>query len=464
MIQYDWGIRMTIELKSNENDKAVFTVEIQGEDFNKAVDKVYNESKGQFNIQGFRKGKAPRKIIEVNYGQTIFYEDALNDIMNEKYGEALAELELNPIDYPEVDVKGEVSIENSFEVEFTIQLMPTPKLKDYSDAEIDVIQMQASEEDLEQVLENEREKNSRLVSVEDRPAEDGDTVNIDFEGFADGEAFDGGKSENYDLVLGSNTFIPGFEDGLIGVNTGDELDVNVTFPEEYQAENLAGKEATFKVKVNNIKTKELPELDDDFAMDVSEFDTFEEYKANLKEQLEENVEISNKNEKYNRAIKCLIEYLEVEIPEVVIENQIDTELHDFEHRLAQMGMNLDSYYQITQSEEKAVREELRPQAIARVQSDFALQALAEAEGLAASEEEIDKELRNLAEQYNTEDVDKFVEDFKAEEDLGPIENFIITNKSLDKAVEVVKFNVVDKYEDHGVIDLPEEETEESEEE
>lgn len=454
---------MTIELKSNENDKAVFTVEIQGEEFDNAVNKVYNESKGQFNIQGFRKGKAPRKIIEVNYGQTIFYEDALNEIMNEKYGEALEELELNPIDYPEVDVKGEISIEKPFEVEFTVQLMPTPKLKDYSDAEIDVIQMVATDEDLDQVLENEREKNSRLVSVEDRPAENGDTVNIDFEGFVDNVAFDGGKSENYDLVLGSNTFIPGFEDGLIGANTGDELDVNVTFPEEYQAENLAGKDAVFKVKVNNIKTKELPELDDDFAMDVSEFDTFEEYKENLKKQLEENVEISNKNEKYNRAIKCLIEYLEVEIPEVVIENQIDHELHDFEHRLAQMGMNLDTYYQITQSEEKAVREELRPQAIARVESDFALQALAEAEGLTASEEEIDKELRNLAEQYKTEDVDKFVEDFKAEEDLGPIENFIITNKSLDKAVEVVKFNVVDKYEEHGVIDLPEEETEEAEE-
>lgn len=454
---------MTIELKSNENDKAVFTVEIQGEEFDNAVNKVYNESKGQFNIQGFRKGKAPRKIIEVNYGQTIFYEDALNEIMNEKYGEALEELELNPIDYPEVDVKGEISIEKPFEVEFTVQLMPTPKLKDYSDAEIDVIQMVATDEDLDQVLENEREKNSRLVSVEDRPAENGDTVNIDFEGFVDNVAFDGGKSENYDLVLGSNTFIPGFEDGLIGANAGDELDVNVTFPEEYQAENLAGKDAVFKVKVNNIKTKELPELDDDFAMDVSEFDTFEEYKENLKKQLEENVEISNKNEKYNRAIKCLIEYLEVEIPEVVIENQIDHELHDFEHRLAQMGMNLDTYYQITQSEEKAVREELRPQAIARVQSDFALQALADAEGLTASEEEIDKELRNLAEQYKTEDVDKFVEDFKAEEDLGPIENFIITNKSLDKAVEVVKFNVVDKYEEHGVIDLPEEETEEAEE-
>ncbi len=454
---------MTIELKSNENDKAVFTVQIQGEEFDNAVNKVYNESKGQFNIQGFRKGKAPRKIIEVNYGQTIFYEDALNEIMNEKYGEALEELEINPIDYPEVDVKGEISIEKPFEVEFTVQLMPTPKLKDYSDAEIDVIQMVATDEDLDQVLESEREKNSRLVSVEDRPAENGDTLNIDFEGFVDSVAFDGGKSENYDLVLGSNTFIPGFEDGLIGTNAGDELDVNVTFPEEYQAENLAGKDAIFKVKVNNIKTKELPELDDDFAMDVSEFDTFEEYKTDLKKQLEENVQISNKNEKYNRAIKCLIEYLEVEIPEVVIENQIDHELHDFEHRLAQMGMNLDTYYQITQSEEKAVREELRPQAIARVQSDFALQALAEAEGLTASEEEIDKELRNLAEQYKTEDVDKFVEDFKAEEDLAPIENFIITNKSLDKAVEVVKFNVVDKYEEHGVIDLPEEETEEAEE-
>ena len=454
---------MTIELKSNENDKAVFTVQIQGEEFDNAVNKVYNKSKGQFNIQGFRKGKAPRKIIEVNYGQTIFYEDALNEIMNEKYGEALEELEINPIDYPEVDVKGEISIEKPFEVEFTVQLMPTPKLKDYSDAEIDVIQMVATDEDLDQVLESEREKNSRLVSVEDRPAENGDTLNIDFEGFVDSVAFDGGKSENYDLVLGSNTFIPGFEDGLIGTNAGDELDVNVTFPEEYQAENLAGKDAIFKVKVNNIKTKELPELDDDFAMDVSEFDTFEEYKTDLKKQLEENVQISNKNEKYNRAIKCLIEYLEVEIPEVVIENQIDHELHDFEHRLAQMGMNLDTYYQITQSEEKAVREELRPQAIARVQSDFALQALAEAEGLTASEEEIDKELRNLAEQYKTEDVDKFVEDFKAEEDLAPIENFIITNKSLDKAVEVVKFNVVDKYEEHGVIDLPEEETEEAEE-
>lgn len=453
---------MTTKLISNENNKAVFTVEIKAEDFNKAINKVYNETGSQFNIQGFRKGKAPRKIIELNYGKTFFYEDALNDLLNEVYGPALEELGLEPIDYPEVDIKGEASISEDFAVEFKVQLMPVPSLRDYSGAEIDLMQMEAKEADLEEVIENERKKNARLVAVEGRPAEEGDTVNIDYEGFLGEEAFVGGSAQGHDLVLGSGSFIPGFEEGLIGANEGDELDLDITFPEEYHAEDLAGKAVVFKVKVNNIKVQELPELDDDFAMDVSEFDTFEEYKADLKNQLEKNVEISNKNEKYNRAIKCLVEYLEVDMPEAVIENQIDQELYDFQLRVSQMGLNLETYYQIAQTDEKTVRNELRPQAIARVQSDFVVQALADAEGIEVSEEEIDQEVRNLAEQYNSDNVDKFVEDYKNEEDLSSIEKFIRTNKALDKAIEVVKFNIVDQYEDRGVVEIPEEELEEGE--
>ena len=455
---------MKTELISNKNSKAVFTVEINNEDFKKAIDEVYKRNKGQFNIQGFRKGKAPRKIIEANYGKEIFYEDALNDCLNDVYKDALDEHGLEPIDYPEVDLKDELSTEKPFTAEFTVQLMPEPELKEgYKDAKIDLLQVELKDEDVDTFLENEREKNARLVEVEDRPAEDGDTVNIDYEGFTDGEAFEGGKAEGYDLVLGSHTFIPGFEEGLVGAEKGQELDVEVTFPENYH-EELKGKEAVFKVKVNSIKTKELPELDDDFAMDVSEFDTLEEFKKDVKERLEENVARNNKNESYNKAIEALSEYLEVEIPEVLIDNQIDMEMQNFEQRIMQMGMDLDTYYAMTQSDKEEVRNQMRPQAIARIEADFVIDALAEAEGIEASEEEIDKEIRTMAEQSQAEDVDEYIENYKEEVGTGAVERFVIQQKALDKAAELVNFNVVDEYKDGGVEKLDQEENEEVEEE
>lgn len=447
------------ELVSKENNEAVFTVEVDNKDFEKAINNVYMQTKGQFNIEGFRKGKAPRKILELQYGYDFFYEDALNDILNDIYGPSLEELDLEPIDYPVIDLKDELSTEKPFTVEFKVQLMPVPELKDgYKDAEIDLMQVELSEDDVDHYIEHEREKNARLVTVEDRPAEEGDTLNIDFEGFQDGTAFEGGKGENYDLELGSNTFIPGFEEGLVGVNSGDQIDLDVKFPEDYH-EDLACKDAVFKVTVNNIKTKELPELDDDFAMDVSEFDTFSEYKDDIRSKLEENVTTNNKNESYNKAIEALVEYLEVEIPEVLIKNQIDHELMNFEQRIAQMGMDLNSYYQITQSDEESVREELRPQAIARLKSDFTIEALIEAENLEASDEEIDKEIRNLAEQYKVEEVDKFVEEYKESDNVGTIKEFVLQQKALDKAVDVVNFNIVDEYES-GVTEIPEDEVNE----
>lgn len=453
---------MKPELVSNENNKVVFTVEISPEEFEAAISKVYKETRNQFSIQGFRKGKAPRKLIEANYGKEIFYEDALNEVLNDVYGKSLEELDLDPIDYPEVDVKDEISNEKPFTVEFTVQLMPEAKLKDgYKDAKIDLLQVELQDSDVDKALENEREKNSRLVEVTDRKAEKGDIVNIDYEGFQDGEAFQGGKDEGFDLELGSSTFIPGFEEGLIGVESGQDIDVNVTFPEAYQ-EDLAGKDAVFKVKVNSIKTKELPELDDDFAMDISEFDTLEEYKADLKSNLEKNVERNNKNESYNKAIEALVEYLDVEIPEVLINNQVDTEVKNFEQSIRQMGLDLDSYYNIVKTDEASMRKELEPQAIARLKSDFVLQALADIEAIEASEEEIDEEIRKMGVQYQVEDVDKFVDDYKKAGNQDGFKDFVIQQKALDRAVEIVNFNIVDEYENTGLVEIEDEASEKEE--
>lgn len=438
---------MKTELKSKENNKVVVEVSIDNKEFDEAINKVYQENKGYFEVQGFRKGKAPRKLIELNYGKTVFYEDAFNNLLNEKYPDLLKEYDLDPIDYPEINMVDELSLEKPFTVEFTIPVMPVAKLKPgYKDAESDLVELETSEEDLNAAIEKEREKNARLVEV-DRPAEEGDTLNIDFEGFVDGEAFEGGKGENYNLELGSHTFIPGFEEGLVGAEKGDEKDLEVTFPENYQ-EELKGKDAVFKVKVNNIKEKELPELDDDFAMDISEFDSFDEYKEDLKKQLEKNVETSNKNEKYNRSVMALTEYLDVEIPDALVNHQIDHELKDFERRILQMGLDLEGYYRMANTNEAVVRDQLEPQALARLKSDFTLQALADAENIEASEEEVDQELKDLAKAYGKkeEEIDEFIKNYKESEDLASIKDLIKNRKALDKAVDLVSFNIVDEYE------------------
>lgn len=449
-----------VELKSNENSKAVFTIEVGTEEFKEAVQKAYQENRHMFSIPGFRKGKAPRKIIETNYGRDIFYEDALNIVLNNVYEPALKELDLEPIDYPKVDVLDEIGTDKPFNVEFTVQLRPVAELGDYKSIKLDIVKPEVTDEMVEAEINIERDKNSRLVTITEGSAEDGDTVNIDFEGFVGDEAFEGGSAEGYELVLGSNSFIPGFEDQLIGTTQDQELDVNVSFPEDYE-ESLSGKEAVFKVRVNNIKRKELPELDDDFAMDVSEFDTLAEYKEDLRVKLEEANEHSFKQQKINKAVEALLEMTEVEVPEVMVEDQIERDFHDFTHRIGQMGIDIDTYYSITQSSEEAVREELRIPAEKRVKTDLALEAFANVENVEVTDEEIDNELRELAKAYAEKDIEKFVSEYKENNELSGITEFIRNRNTLDKLVDTVEFNFV---ESESTNDDEKEESEESESE
>ncbi|WP_425539823.1 trigger factor [Microaceticoccus formicicus] len=439
---------MKVELKSKENSKAVFTIEIGTEEFKEAIQKAYQQNKHMFNIPGFRKGKAPRQVIESNYGKDVFYEDAVNVVLGDKYEPALKELELEPIDYPKVDILDEISTEKPFNVEFTVELRPVAELGNYKDIKIDITKPEVTEEMVNAEIDKERESNSRLVNITDRASEDGDTLNIDFEGFVDDEPFEGGKAEAYDLVLGSKTFIPGFEEQLIGVKPEDEVEVKVTFPEDYH-ENLKDKDAVFKVVVNSIKRKELPELDDDFAMDVSEFDTLDEYKNNLRAKLEEANEQHFKQSKINKAVNALAEITEVEVPEVMVEDQIKKDFEDFTHRIAQMGIDIDTYYSIVQTDEESVKEELREPAKNRVKTDLALEAFAKAENVEVSDEEIDNELRELAKVYAEKDIEKFVSDYKENNDLYGITEFIRNRKTLDKLAEIVEFNIVEEVEEEA---------------
>ncbi|MDO5717980.1 MAG: trigger factor [Tissierellia bacterium] len=432
---------MSVELKTRENNKAVFTVEINPEEFRAAINKAYQKNKHLFGIPGFRKGKAPRKIIELNYGKDIFYEDAVNIVLNEKYEPALDELELTPVDYPEVDILDEVSEDEPFKAEFTVEIKPDAKLGDYSNLEVDVVKYDVNDEMVEAEIEKEIKKNARLVVV-DRPAEKGDTVNIDFEGFIDGVAFDGGKGESHDLVLGSNSFIPGFEDQLVGKNAGEEFEIDIKFPEEYTDE-LKGKDAVFKIVMNNIKVEELPELDDDFVMDVSEFDTVEEYRNSVREKLIENNEKMLEDQKVANATKALIEITEVDIPEIMIEKETDRLFKEHENRLMSYGMNLDSYFAATHTDEDRLREDLRKTARGILERELALEAFSKAENIEATDEEIDNELRELAKAYSETEVERFVSEYKEKEDMSMITDFIINRKTLDHLVDIVKFNIKD---------------------
>lgn len=437
---------MKVELKNKEKNTAVFTVEVSPETFEKAIESAYNKTKGHFNIHGFRKGKAPRKLIENAYGKDVFYEEAINISLNEVYGPALDELDLKPIDYPKVNLVDSVEENKPFTVEFTVTTKPEAVLGDYKKLEVDYVPITFKDEMVDREIEKQREKNARLINVEDRPVEDGDTVNIDFEGFVDSVAFEGGKGEGYDLVIGSNTFVPGFESSIIGKEIGQEFDVEVTFPEDYQ-EDLKGKEAVFKTKLNSIKKKELPELDDDFAMDVSEFDTFKEYKDSITEASKKQVEDQNKNIRINKAVEALIGVMDVEIPEVMFENQLEQELANFESRISQMGIDLDTYYRISGSNLDQVKDELRPQAEAQTKSKLALEAFIKAENLEVTEEEIDEELRELAKSYNSDDVESFVKNYKESEILDQLKDFIMNRKSLDRLEELVTFKEVAKKEE-----------------
>lgn len=434
---------MKSELKKVENSIATFTMTIEPQEFKEALQRAYNENKHRFNVHGFRKGKAPRRIIEMNYGKEVFYEDAVNLVLADNYEETLDELKLSPIDYPKVSVKSEIDPEKEIEVEFNVQLKPEAKLGEYKSLKAEVLQKADLDKEVEARLEAERQKNARMITIEDRAAENEDTANIDFEGFVDGIAFEGGKGESYDLVLGSATFIPGFEDQIVGKKVGETFEVNVTFPEDYH-ENLKGKDAIFKVTLNSLKKKELPELDDDFAMDVSEFDTLEAYKADLREKADKELDDALESRKASKAVLALTDITEVDLPQVMVEKQVENEIRDFEQRLGQMGISLDQYIKMTGIELITMKNQMRPQAEARVKQELALEAFAKAENIEVSDEEIDNELKELAKIYQREDVDKYIEEYRSENDLNGITDFIKNRKTIEKLVEMVEFTLVEK--------------------
>lgn len=431
---------MNTKLVSRDEKKVVFTSEISPEAFEASINKVYNKMRSRFNIPGFRKGKAPRKIIELNYGEGIFFEDAVNDLLPDLFEEAVKELELNKdiCGMPKIDIE-EFDKNKAIVIKFEQELKPVPELGDYKNLVADDVKFEVTDEMVEDRINKERENNARIVSVEDRPVKDMDTVNIDFEGSVEGVPFDGGKSENYDLVVGSHTFIPGFEEQLLGKNIGDNVDVNVIFPEEYHSEELKGKEALFKVKINSIKEKQLPELDDEFAKDVSEFDTLEEYRADIKKNLTEAAERNALVQKQNNAIDALIESSNVEAPESMINEEVDKAFRDFAGRIRQYNMDLDNYFKMLNTTEEAVREQLRPEATKRANAELVIDAFAKLENIEVSEEEIDKEIDEFGKNMKVKDFEGFKKELKSGEGLEGITASLIRRKAVDHLVSLVKF-------------------------
>ena len=431
---------MNTKLVSRDEKKVVFTSEISPEAFEASINKVYNKMRSRFNIPGFRKGKAPRKIIELNYGEGIFFEDAVNELLPDLFEEAVKELELNKdiCGMPKIDIE-EFDKNKAIVIKFEQELKPVPELGDYKNLVADDVKFEVTDEMVEDRINKERENNARIVSVEDRPVKDMDTVNIDFEGSVEGVPFDGGKSENYDLVVGSHTFIPGFEEQLLGKNVGDNVDVNVIFPEEYHSEELKGKEALFKVKINSIKEKQLPELDDEFAKDVSEFDTLEEYRADIKKNLTEAAERNALVQKQNNAIDALIESSNVEAPESMINEEVDKAFRDFAGRIRQYNMDLDNYFKMLNTTEEAVREQLRPEATKRANAELVIDAFAKLENIEVSEEEIDKEIDEFGKNMKVKDFEGFKKELKSGEGLEGITASLIRRKAVDHLVSLVKF-------------------------
>ena len=429
---------MSAVLVSKEKNRAVFTVELPGEKLEEAIQKAYLKNKSRFSIPGFRKGHVPRKIIEMNYGVEIFYEDAVNILLPDAYEEAIEELNLDPVAQPDVDVD-EIGNGGPVKFKFEVDVRPEVELGDYSKLEAEVNKYEVSEEDIKRVIDRELDQNSRIISVEDRAVKDGDIVNIDFVGKLDGEEFPGGDAEGYDLVIGSGAFIPGFEEQIIGKEIGQEFDVDVVFPEEYHEESLAGKNVIFEVKLNSIQEKELPELDDEFVKDISEFDTLEEYKNNVKMDLEEELKKQADVEKENKAVEALIDVMTVDIPESMIDMEVEREYQNFLYRVQGMGITLDQYFAIANSNEEKTKEELRPASEKKLKGELALDEFIVKENIDATEEEIDKEISELAEQYELKDVDSFKDTLKESGDLDFITDSVKRRKALEKLVEMVNY-------------------------
>lgn len=429
---------MTTVLVSHENNKAVYTTEVEWEVFSEAVDKAYHKNKGRFQIPGFRKGRVPRKIIELNYGEGVFYEDALNAVLPEAIEKAMKEIDIEPIGQPDVDVK-EMEKGKNIVFEITTETMPHPELGDYTKIEVDKMEVNVTDEEVERALESERQKNAVLREIDDRMAQDGDEVTIDYVGTKDGVAFEGGSAEKQKLTLGSNSFIPGFEEQVVGHGVGEEFDISVKFPEDYAAKELAGAEANFHIVLHGIAVKELPEADDEFAQDVSEFDTIEEYKNDLKKNLEESRAQQNRAMQENQAIEGLVKVSDVKVPEVLIEEQIDQELRNMAQQLQQMGLSMEQYISYTKANFEEMREHYRPAAESRVAGDLVLGSLVEKEKVEVTEEEIETELNRLAGLYGAQDAEDFIKRVKESGNDSLVADDLKKKKALDILMEKVQY-------------------------
>ncbi len=420
--------------KTEKANEVKLEITIEAEKFDNAMKKVYFQNAKYFNIPGFRKGKAPMNIVEKYYGAQIFYEDAFNEVATEAYDEALEANKIDAVSRPVVDIK---QMEKGKDVIFTavVQTKPEVELGKYKGIEIPKVEYKVEEKDIEHELGHMQEHNSRLITVDDRALENGDIATIDFEGFVDGVAFDGGKAEGHELEIGSGSFIPGFEEQLVGMKIDEEREIKVTFPKEYFSKDLAGKEAMFKVKLHEIKRKELPELDDEFAKDVSEFDTLAELKASIKEKIEKNNEQRQKYETEDLAIKAVCEDVKVDIPSGMVEFEVENMMKDFEQRLSYQGLNLDQYLKMIGKTEEEMKKEYEPQAIEAIKSRLVLEAIIKAEKIEASEDEIKAKMEEMAKNYG-----KKVEEISENENLKKyLKEGIESEKALEFIVSNAKF-------------------------
>ena len=392
---------MSLQVEKLEKNMAKLTIEVSVEDLDKAMQNAYQKAKGRITIPGFRKGKAPRKMIEQMYGKGVFLEDAANALIPQEYSKALSECELEIVSQPQIDVT-QLDPGKPFIFTAEVAVKPEVALGEYKGVEVPKTEVVVTDEEVDAEIKKEQEKNSRTITVEDRAAVSGDTLTIDFEGFVDGVAFDGGKGTDYALTLGSNTFIPGFEDQLVGAQSGAHVEVNVTFPEEYQAKELAGKAAVFQCDVKKIEAKELPELDDEFAQDVSEFDTFAEYKENVKKDITSRKEAEALRAKEDAVIDKIIENAEMDIPDPMVDTQSRQMMDDYARRLQSQGLSMQQYFQFTGLSEEKMLEEMKPQALKRIQTRLVLEKIAETEDIQISEDEVNEEIAKMAEMYKME--------------------------------------------------------------
>ena len=430
---------MSLQVEKLEKNMAKLTIEVSAEDLDKAMEKAYQKQKSRISLPGFRKGKAPRKMIESMYGKGVFMEDAVNSLVPQEYTKALGECDLEIVSQPEINV---TQMEPGKALIFTadVAVKPEVTLGDYKGVEVPKSEIAVTDEEVDAEVKKEQDKNARTVAVEDRAAANGDITTIDFEGFVDGVAFEGGKGTDYALTLGSGTFIPGFEDQLVGANTGDHVEVKVTFPEEYQAKELAGKEAVFQCDVKKIETKEVPELDDEFAKDVSEFDTLAEYKEDVKKKLTEKKEKEARTAKENAAVDKAIENAQMDIPELMTKTECRQMMDDFSRRMQQQGLSMEQYFQFTGQSMDKMMEDMKPQALKRIQTRLVLEKVAEAENIQPSEEEITEEIQKMADAYKME-ADKIREAI-GESGLEQMKKDMAVQKAVtliaDAAVEVEK--------------------------